>query len=86
MILLLDGELHKCTATFFSLTFLNWVLMSYPAMMAVPLVIEMSPVSILNVVVFPAPRENDDEWTVQCSSYLRIIHHLSSHNPLDSLV
>ena len=30
--------------------------MSYPEMMAVPLVGEMSPVSILNVVVLPAPK------------------------------
>ena len=30
--------------------------MSYPEMMAVPLVGEMSPVSILKVVVLPAPK------------------------------
>ena len=30
--------------------------MSYPEMMAVPLVGEISPVSILNVVVLPAPK------------------------------
>ena len=36
-------------------TFLRSVLMSYPAMHAVPLVGEMSPVRILNVVVLPAP-------------------------------
>jgi len=29
--------------------------MSYPAMMAVPLVIDLSPVRMLKVVVFPAP-------------------------------
>ena len=29
--------------------------MSYPSMTAVPEVIDISPVSILNVVVFPAP-------------------------------
>ena len=36
-------------------TFLRSVLTSYPAMHAVPLVGEMSPVRILNVVVLPAP-------------------------------
>ena len=37
------------------LTFLRSVLMSYPEMMAVPLEGEISPVSILKVVVLPAP-------------------------------
>ena len=36
-------------------TSLRFVLMSYPAMAAVPEVIERSPVRILKVVVFPAP-------------------------------
>ena len=37
-------------------TFLRSVLMSYPAIEAVPLVGGMSPVRILNVVVLPAPK------------------------------
>ena len=37
------------------LTSLSCVLMSYPEMMAVPLVIALSPVRMLKVVVFPAP-------------------------------
>ena len=36
-------------------TFFKDILMSYPAMMEVPDVIRISPVSMLKVVVFPAP-------------------------------
>ena len=43
----------------------GWVLMSYPAMITVPSVMEISPVNILNVVVFPAP-----ESKVQSRSHM----------------
>ena len=54
--------------------------MSYPAMIAVPSVMEISPVNILNVVVFPAPEskvqsrshtsmEHDDQMIITVKSY-----------------
>ena len=51
------------------LTFLRSVLMSYPEMMAVPLEGEISPVSILKVVVLPAPESMNilNECTCVCT-------------------
>ena len=51
--------------------------MSYPAMMAVPLVMEISPVNILNVVVFPAPESKVQRIThasMEYFTYHSIIH------------
>ena len=45
--------INKCHVNI--LTSLRCVLMSYPPMTAVPELIDISPVSILNVVVLPAP-------------------------------
>ena len=45
----------------FMLTFLRLVLISYPAITAVPEVMARSPVSILNVVVLPAPLYNPNK-------------------------
>ena len=54
-----------------SLTFLRSVLMSKPEMTAVPLVAVMSPVSMLNVVVFPAPgaMNQAQKHTVNCPQH-----------------
>lgn len=46
----------NCTNGFFLHTSLKFVRMSYPSRRAVPSVMLKSPVNMLNVVVFPAPK------------------------------
>ena len=48
--------------------------MSYPEMMAVPLVGEMSPISMLKVVVFPAPTQKKNNVRMYPESFLYYIN------------
>lgn len=63
------------------LTSLRWVLMSYPAMTAVPLDMVMSPVRMLKVVVLPAPaKDSKPLWECVC------LFLLAAHATLSNLL